>query len=368
MKNLFSISSILALGSILFIILSCNTKPDPQNDNSTQQRPSQTLEVPKMLDRDNAKDFKEPTFNIGNEIVAYKMEWLQRDPEQIVQRIAGSLNILLGHEDLSYDTETLISIVDEKNVGHWVRLNNSPILIKYQQAYDEIRIIHEEREAMFSSVKDIGEVAIQGVAEKYIAQLGERGLIDSRLYANAVMQLGYKIIGEGTIDEKETNPGVIAEYRITFRPRLNGIEMANTGIRLGILPSGELSNLRFGGVTPEGEWRGNELKPGSKKFIRKIQTNINELMSRFYNEKLKVDNIQVAYSKVMYVMPYDDKSEAIVEPMLVISYTNQKRIDEQLVSSRRKTVAYSLTDLEASIIDFDAPVKSHEGTLPERNR
>lgn len=58
----------------------------------------------------------------------------------------------------------------------------------------------------------------------------------------------------------------------------------------------------------------------------------------------------------------EGESRAVLEPMLVISYTQVRKTDEGPVASRRKTVAYSLTDPKAAPIDFDAPAAKHEGT------
>jgi hypothetical protein len=186
--------------------------------------------------------------------------------------------------------------------------------------------------------------------------------IDPRLYHQAVIQVGYKAVGEGPVD-KPVERGRIVGYRVTYRPRVHGFQLANAGVRLGIAASGELASLRVGGVTPAGQWR--EGAPGPTGRLRKVQVSTKDLTARFYREVPKRSEPRIAWSRVMYVMP-DGESRAVREPMLVISYTQLRQTREGPVASRRKTVGYSLTDPGAPSIDFDAPPAKHEGTTVTR--
>ena len=124
-------------------------------------------------------------------------------------------------------------------------------------------------------------------------------------------------------------------------------------MRLGILASGELASLRVGGVTLVSRDRG-----GAES--RRVRVTTADLMQRFYREVPKGAEPAVAWSRVMYVMP-EGKTRAVVEPMMVVSYTQRYRVGDEAVASRRKTVAYSLTAPEAAAIDFDPPAAKHEG-------
>lgn len=333
-----------------------------------QARPDTRRQVPKMLVRPQLKEVVPASVKPGDKIIAYEMAWQVREPKAVARRFAGALDVLLGKDAARKVAgyEALNLVVEGDEAGSWVRIRNTPILAKYQREYDEIRLIHEELDVINNPADDIGEDGARKMAEAYLKRLAENGVIDSPLYAQATMQLGYKMVGEGSVNG-EVKPGRIVEYRITFRPRLNGIEMVNAGVRLSILTSGQLASLRLGGVTPAGEWQEGVLKSRIEESVREVRVSTKELMDRFYRKVPKEAEAQIAWSRVMYVMP-EGKEKAVVEPMLLVSYTELRKIDGQRVASRRKTLAYSLTDPDAAPVDLDAPVSKHEGTETTRKR
>ena len=45
---------------------------------------------------------------------------------------------------------------------------------------------------------------------------------------------------------------------------------------------------------------------------------------------------------------------------MLISYTQMRRVGDEIVASRRKTLGYSLTSPRVAPVDFDAPAAKHE--------
>jgi len=352
----------LAFASTL-AILAVATSPSLH----AQTRPDESRAVPKMLERPQLKSLAEPDLSPGARITAYELVRRDAEPASVARRLAGALNVLL-------DTETaarlaaqgaLERVAKGEDAGGWVRIDGTPVLARYQAEYDEIRLIHEELDVVSDVGQDLGEDRVRQVAESYLKRLGESGAIDPRLYAEAAMQLGYKMVGEGSVEEA-VQPGRIVEYRITYRPRLKGIEMANAGLRLGILTSGQLASLRVGGVTPVGKWEEGVLQSTAPDSVRTIRVSTKELMDRFYKGAAEEHSeARVAWSRVMYVMP-EGESQAIVEPMLIISHSRTGQIEGHTVVSRRKTLGYSLTDPRAEVLDFDAPAREHDETRVTR--
>ena len=64
--------------------------------------------------------------------------------------------------------------------------------------------------------------------------------------------------------------------------------------------------------------------------------------------------MDIAWSRLMYVVA-EERKQDVVEPMFVVSLTERRLVDRQWVSSRRKTLAFSVTDPRAPRIDLDAP-------------
>jgi hypothetical protein len=328
-----------------------------------QARVEPEPKVPRMLERPDVTKFDEPSVEPGREIVALEFARQKRDPQDAARRLAAAIQAILGKDaarKLSKETsdEAFRSAVAGEEAGHWVRLADTPILMRYDARYDEIRVIDEERDQLERPARDVGIEGARDAAERFLKELAGAGVIDSRLYRQAAMQIGYKSVGEGPVD-KPVQPGRVVGYRVTYRPRLHGFQLANAGLRLGIAASGEVASLRVGGVTPVGAWREGAAEPTGAGPARKVRVSTKELTQRLYRQTPKGAEPRIAWSRIMYVMP-EGASRAVLEPMLLISYTQVRQTDEGPVASRRKTLAYSLTDPRALPIDFDAPPTKHE--------
>lgn len=331
----------------------------------SQTRAEPGAQFPQTFERPQAAKVEEPSVEPGREVVAFELAREKRDPQQVTRRLARAIGALLGKEagaqmsaELSH--EALSPAVSGKEAGSWVRLEGTALLVKYQAQYDELRVLNEELDVTESSARDLGIQGARDVAERFLKRLAEADVVDARLYERAVVQVGTKLVGDGPID-KEVKPGRVAGYRVTYRPRLHGFQLANAGLRLGITASGEVESLRVGGVTPLGEWRAAAFQPTGAGGARKVRIGPKELTERFYREVPKGVEPRIAWSRVLYVMP-EGVSRAVVEPMLVVSYTQVRKTESGPVASRRRTLAYSLTDPKAPPVDFDAPAAKHEGT------
>ena len=119
------------------------------------------------------------------------------------RRLLGAMEALLGKEaaakmaskEAAY--EALRLVVAKDDTDRWSRFEGTPVIAQYDAEFDEIRLIHEERDALRTPGKDIGVEGAQKAAESYLALLAENGVIDHRLYEQAAMQLGYRMAGAG---------------------------------------------------------------------------------------------------------------------------------------------------------------------------
>jgi hypothetical protein len=332
-----------------------------------QARVDREQQIPRMFERPHVTKFEEPSVEPGREVIALELARQKREPQDVARRLAAAIQAIIGKEAaarLSKETsyEALGSVVAGKEAGSWARVGETSVLVKYEAQFDEIRVLDEERDHVERPARDIGIDGARDAAERFLKVLGDTEVIDPRLYHQAAVQIGYKLVGEGPVD-KPVQPGRIVGYRVTYRPRAHGFQFANAGLRLGIAASGEVASLRVGGVTPGGEWRVGAAGPNGA--ARKVRVGTKELTQRFYRQAPKGAEARIAWSRVMYVMP-EGESRAVREPMLVISFTQVRQTRDGPIASRRKTLAYSLTDPSAPPIDFDAPAAKHEGTTVTR--
>jgi hypothetical protein len=81
-------------------------------------------------------------------------------------------------------------------------------------------------------------------------------------------------------------------------------------------------------------------------------------MTRFYRTLGPNAAPEIAWSRVMYAMP-DGENRALLEPLLVVSFSETYATDEgERVSSRRRILGFSLVDADADPIDFTAPART----------
>lgn len=149
--------------------------------------------------------------------------------------------------------------------------------------------------------------------------------------------------------------------RVAARRVINGIEVANAGVRIAVHASGRVSGVRIGHVDVASRRSGNTEEPaaGKGKWMER-KVSIRDLDARFEREMAQQKGRpKVAWAKVMYVLP-DDQRTAIVEPLYLVSYSLHVPTDDGVAISRRKTIGYSLTDPSAPPIDFTPPAKQHE--------
>lgn len=335
-----------------------------QNEEIERQSPDRL--APKVLTRPGIAQQAPLVVKDGVTIAAFEMAWEQTPKQEVLRRIAAAAGVMLGTKiDQPAAMRSLAETVSREQPRSWSRLALAPqLMIRYDAAYDEVRVLNEELDIATDLGPDIGEDAAKAVAEKYLDRLTSAGVLDKRLYAQAVLELGYKRVGSGSRDGKSRTDRIV-EYRFTFRPSLEGVELANAGIRMGILASGNLVSLRFGGVTPRGDWIGDKLRPAGKGGYREAKIGANAIMSRLYATTAKDAEVDIAWSRMMYVVP-DDRKQSVIEPMFVVSLTERRLVDGEWVSSRRRTVAFSVTDPEAPPIEFDAPATRHETPQPTR--
>lgn len=297
----------------------------------------------------------ERSIAMKSEVKAVELFWQKRKPEENFKRL---LQLVPMVSEFAIDEGHLREVIGAKqNQGKWTPVveDEPGIVMKMIPEYDEIRISNVSL-ADNPKGRDIGKGKAVSIATDYMRKLEENGLLNNLKYDLEKFQVGEHIIGEGTVDGKVKRQ-VTTEYRITFRPNIDNIELANAGVRLAVHRTGKLSGIRIGGVTANTE--------NSKSLPRTVSDE--QIKKRF--ERLVPNGLKVslAWQKVMYAMP-DGAREAVVEPATIYSYSLVGDSgDGQEVVSRRKTLGFSLTNADAEIIDYLPAVKKHTGAKLSRN-
>ncbi len=344
----------LSIAVLVGLTFAATAQQEPQRTDKRQS-------APLLLERN--EQYKAPAFKEGLELPVIRMTWRNdRDAQQVIDAAEAAITIMLnGYRSEKMDA-ALKEVLYGDEAGSWARVPAAPqILARYDADFDEIRLINEEIDVIREPLGRISVDEAVARADKVIVALSEQAIVDRDLYRNAAVQVGYRRVGSGK-REAQPDRGEILEYRITYRPRIEGVELANAGVRVGVMADGQIGSMRFGGVTPLIKFTGEKVEPEEDGKRLPVEIDPNRLTVRFYRGLNANVSPQIAWSRVMYAMP-DGERSALLEPMLVISFSEGTTTDNgQRVSSRRRILGFSLVDAKAKPFDFTAPipVKSDE--------
>lgn len=305
---------------------------------------------------------------VGERIASFEMAWVRPDAQTVAERIAAAADVMLQRRiDREAAREGLAAAISGREVGSWMRFEAAPeLLIRHIPEVAEIRLLNEELSALSEPRGDIDERRVLELTRRYLQELDARGVLDASMYDLEDAEIGYRRVGAGQVDGVRAYDRIV-EYRVSLRPQINGIEVANAGVRFGILPTGELVGLRIGGVSFPFEEGEGFIEPRGEGRVLEREVPTEAIKSRFYRGLPQGVAADIHWERIMYVMP-EGEERAIVEPLYVISYSEIREVDGEPIVSRRQTVGYSLTDPDAAPVDF-SPVSRQDveqGQRPER--
>ncbi|HYN82286.1 MAG TPA: hypothetical protein VES88_12345 [Gemmatimonadaceae bacterium] len=279
---------------------------------------------------------------------SFEMRWQTSTPASVAARAQAVAEVMKGRR--LPRRAMVVADTAHLSAARRMRINvpDAPELdIVYLPEYDELRIVDIELSAASAPSSEISQAEALKLAKKFFDELAARKIVDPQQFAWSNADVASTWIGGGSRQSKTIEKRRV-EYRITLRRQLNGIEVANSGIRIGVHVSGRISAVRLGGVSVATQPSG----------ISSRRVTVNEIMGRFEREVVpKGAKSKIAWSRVMYVMP-ETKRSALVGPLYVISYSLEFPSDDRnTVVSRRKTVGFSLVDVKAAPIDLTPEVR-----------
>jgi hypothetical protein len=299
---------------------------------------------------------------------AYLMRWPARTLPEAAARARALAEMLVGRSLPSAPVEMALKSAKSDSAG-WTRpFSDVPdIIIRYTPQADDTRVLNLELTSDPFGM-DIGEDLAREAMQTYFRRLAERGLIDPSHYDLKKVRAGHTRSASGSKLGSERLEWV-EEYRFTLLRQLNGIDVANAGITIGVHPTGQLSSVRLGGVEVESVGEGDSESPTAQGGTREVLVSKSEIANRFNAEVPFNAHAQVSNERLMYVMP-EEAREAVVEPMYVYTYSLEVDLGGATSISRKKTVGYSLTAPFKPPTDFLPPgaPEPHVAQPPKSDR
>ncbi|HLA78707.1 MAG TPA: hypothetical protein VJU18_14100 [Vicinamibacteria bacterium] len=304
---------------------------------------------------------------MGERLASFEMMRGKRGADEVARRAAAVADLLEGKRlEKPPVVKPLRSPDGAERRWQVISSEDSALRIRYIPELDELRVLNTEVMADTHPEKDVGQVAALEIAKRSVARLAAAGVIEERHFDWKSAEVASTWVGEGSLDGRLSQRRR-TEYRITLRRKLNGIELANAGLRVAVHVSGRLAGLRVGGVSVASDVAGGQENPKGRGqwLVRKVETA--DLERRFQRDAGPAGTRpEVAWARVMYVMP-ESRTEAVVEPLLVFSYSLKSKAESgEEVVSRRKVLGYSLTDPTAKAIDLVPPTRpTREGDVKQ---
>lgn len=303
----------------------------------------------------------------GDDVVAFEMYWPQRDAQAIADRVSALAGLINQSDVKTDDVTALLGRSAEGERVSIKALSGAPNLaFAYVPQYDEIRIADQEKLSTADPALDIGESKAIDLAFDALNLMDKAGLLNAGDFNPASAQVGYRKVAGGTI-EGVVDYSHIVEYRVTYRRVVNGIELANSGVRIGVHANGGLASVRLGGVEITHKKQGAVSVPQGQGGVFARTVSRDDIASRFSAQQPKEATTRVAYNKLMYVMP-DDVRSAVVKPTEVFAYSLAFPTESDADAiSRRQIVGFDVTNSKASVLNYTAPTHQVE-KQPKRVR
>jgi hypothetical protein len=280
----------------------------------------------------------------GDSIAKYRLFVPTRSKAEIrtrVQTVAQAITL------------TNVSISKAADIGTtWSKPLNGSALDVWYDAESDVLQINDTAALGSREVTLGGEQAAKDEMKRFVHDLASAGLIKEGQYDLASAVTGHHKRMMGNRETKEVAQRVV-EYRYFIPRKLNGIEVANAAIMIGIAPSGKRSSIRIGGVEVDSIQDGVEERPSATGGVSTRTVSATELDSKFSAHVAKGRPTHTSFKGVMYMLPPGAK-DAVVEPKMVYSYTtSQESPDGSKAIEDITVVSFSLTDRNALHEVFD---------------
>jgi hypothetical protein len=133
---------------------------------------------------------------------------------------------------------------------------------------------------------------------------------------------------------------------------LNGIDVANNWIVIGVSPEARLSTVRVAGVQIESSGAESLETPSAGGDIATQTVSTDDAAKRFkQGMEMSGKAHHIHWSKKMYYMPAGAR-EAIVEPRLVVRFNEELQTSEGTIAGRARIAGVPLADPTSPISEL----------------
>jgi hypothetical protein len=279
---------------------------------------------------------------VGASLGVYHAYWPHRTDTELANRIQAVAGLI------RQTTPPRLTKTDGLREIRSTPFDDPTLEVTYREPADDLTVTDKSLLPSTQPAQDIGENAARVIAAQSVAALYRAGLASPGQYSTLDFGTGHHRRGEGS----GANPAniYVVEYRFRALRKLNGIDVANNGLVIGVSPSGQLSSIRIGGAQVDSIADGTGEKPtaAGRVFARAVDDA--SIDARFAADIVPNGKKAVLSRSIMYVVPRK-VTDALIEPVVVYRYA------EQFPSGAIEpahTIGYSLEDATKAPRDLDA--------------
>jgi hypothetical protein len=229
------------------------------------------------------------------------------------------------------------------------------IKMKYHPENSEIQVGNSDVTSDVSSLSDVGEPAARAVFVDAFNSLVTSGEIDSTGLDPGTARLSKVMQGEGQSGQAPVER--IKEYRYFIPRRVNGIEVANSGVRISVHRSGKIASIATYGASVVSTAQGGAEVPGPGGYTFTPTIAQAALAARAANDS---PNSTVKSLGPMYFLP-EGSADAVVEPTELFFVTPTVVIEGKTIHGRAHVLSYSVRDASLAAVVWPRPAVNAKG-------
>jgi hypothetical protein len=252
-----------------------------------------------------------------------------REPDELAYRLAAVLDTMGVHAQPSVVSTWSAAAAVSTEADDWELVPG--VVVSYDGQLDDMEVVNVE---LLDAPTDHGadDDALVAVAQRVASELAAAGVVELSLAATAY---DVTTIRSGLGGPNGEHEEWVDEILFDLAHQVEGIPLADAGLRIGVTPAGTVSSVKVVGAIVEQAGRVT------------VSSTVDELEDAFAAHVagfgLVVESVYVSRRLPMYVL-YQDVTFGIVEPRYVIVYTVTVRDGDIITGSRSTVTAWSLTD------------------------
>ncbi len=256
-----------------------------------------------------------------------------RTVDELTNRLVGVLDSM-GREiparEASTWAETVALAVAEPSLTEPI----SGVVVLYDAQLDDLLVMDTTipRPPAHESEPDVP----WGVAESVVETLAHREIIPRSV---SIATAGVAYVRSG-IKGPDSHEQWVDEILFETNARIEGIPLLDSGVRIGVTPSGDVSSLRVTGI--DVEWLDRVTIGASSDALE------DAFSAHVGASRAIVEAVHVSRRRPAYLLDPSITS-SVVEPGYVMEYSTVARMGESLSASRTTMVLLGMVDPEPSV-------------------